>query len=856
MKKKWKNSGIIPKNPKIAKSVLKPSLTESLFDIRKRSLLSILNSIPPTSPIEKKSMTQKMELSNWRDKKTAESKESSIVKRMKNAKALAKFEGSGASRKKCKSKVPRVEALRSAKQALRDAESEARKQSQPVKERMSLVFSQHVPQSSPNYNSNTEKRLFKGASQREFNQLSELQKKVELGLNVKGFDFRKMKRSLKKPRNLIEVPSEYGGLSFLRSGASSRRNSPNRGCETQTESQKHSKRKKSKSTKAKLTNRLPLKYRSKKSIFVSNKKKVKDKLNSSSRASGVRAKVNLGLLENVYNRSTKLIQSPNLYNEKFSQEKSISKQKRKSHGLNKIMVEFQQNFHAKKRPKNPPSRHNLHKLVKNFTHTKSAAKSIFDKRRSFTQKLSDTMNLLKKSNKTYNHGAAIPPVRVNTSEFREMRLVGRREPDAAVDAKLPKTKNKRKSLTTTSWYKNGKKMKTLKRYPKKGARGPGGKRKKHSLKTKKQESGDSGISFGEKDSKLNMAKSETVPGFVVDHVNFRSSSDNKSSFAKVIPPSHGASDMQVLVGRSKSNVTEFPFSKLSGPPDSRGLPSIYLRSHSELEANESNSIFSPKIDKDFVLSKEDNQCFAKTEAFQNNYNFHSNPDYPSRGHARVGVSLKNLEQQPKLPDKRNIYEVNSIEKFPLRRDKFDLRATSNFSNYSNYVGQSGHHRAAKGLFKSQLKVSSSNTLNDMPQKEFIELPSFKPATAEGPGPQRRLRETSGEYPKNVKKKKLSIKKLNRLKKTFEFVGDVSTRSRRTPRNTDRNREGCKTNRSAREYPPGHREVQHPEQNVHREQLPEGAEALSPHQVENRTLEPAKNGDGLQIAQKRKAVEEV
>lgn len=805
MKKKWKNSGLISKNPNIAKSVLKPSLTESLFDIRKRSLLSILSSIPPTSPVEKKSSTQKMEIGNWKDKKTGDSKESSMVRRMKKAKALAKFEGSGASRKKCRTKVPQMEATRNPKQVPRNPESQPRNQPQHLKERMSLVFSQHLPQTSPNYNSNTEKRLFKGTSQRDFSQLSELQKKVELGLNVRDFDFKKMKRSLKKPRNLIEVPSEYGGLSFLKSGASSRQNSPKKPSDEFGGSRKQSKRKQSKSTKAKLTNRLPLKYRSKKSIFVSNKKKIKDKLNSSSRVSGMRTKVNLGLLENVYNRSTKLIQSPNLYNEKFSNEKSLNKKKRKSHGLNKIIVEFQQNFHQKKRPKHPTNKHNLHKLVKNFTNAKTSAKSIFDKRRSFTQKLSDTMNLLKKSNKTYNNGVQGHLARVHTSEFREIGGAHRKgAPQAAPDkfiefdrlGRNPKTKNKRKSLTTTSWYKNGKKMKTLKRYSKKMGKARAEQlRKKQSMKTKKQDSGDSGISFGEKDSKLNMAKSETVPGFVVDNINFRSSSDNKSSFSKVCHSKHEEPQVHLLAARSKSNVSEFPFSKYSqNQLDSRGLPSIYLRSHSELEGNESNSIFSPKIDKDFVLSKEDNTCFLKAEAFQNNYNFNSNPNYASRANSRAGVSLKNLEQPQKPSNKQNIYEINSIEKFSSRKDTFELRATSNFSTYSNYVGKTGHLRPGqeKGLFKSKVKMGSSNTLSEPQTKEFIEMPSFKPTCEKRfPLAQRPNQDMRSSFKGKHKKKKLSIKKLNKIKKTFEFVGDLSIKSRRTPRNTDRNRDGRK-----------------------------------------------------------------
>ena len=546
------------------------------------------------------------------------------------------------------------------------------------------------------------------------------------------------------------------------------------------------------------TTRLPVKYKSKKSILVSNKKG-KEGLNLSSRISGFRKNVNLGMLENVYNRSTKLIHSPNLYNEKFSQEKP-SKKKRKSHGLNKMIVEFQQNFLSKK-GKPTPQKHNLQKLVKNFTSTKTGKGGVFDKRRSFTQKLNDTMNLLKKSNKTYNNGIQKQIKSVATTDFKELQtsLLNKVSQKGKLEkfldgekAKKGKAKSKRKSLTATSWYRNGKKAKLLKRYSKK-AKGKTYK-KKHSMKTKKQDSGDSGISFGEKESKLQMAKSETVPGFVIEKVNFQSSFDNKSSFSKVAKSRQEVHEIKSLIPHltSKQNMSEFPFSKYSQKnTDERCLPSIYMKSHSEFEANESNSIFSPKIDKDFVLSKEDNPCLMKIDTFQNNYHFNSklSCSVKEKEKSKAGVSLKNLELPVKKVDKNNIYEINSIEKFQQKKRQDNLQMTSNYSNYSNYVSRTkfsnfeNEERFAK-------KINSSNNLPEGGKTEK-ELPSFKPVKNKSFNLRQNqvanLKANLGAY----SKKKGGSRRMNRIKKTFEFPGNVSLKSQKTQKNTDRNRE-CKS----------------------------------------------------------------
>jgi hypothetical protein len=803
MKNKWKNSVLLQKNHKKSKNLLKPSLTESLFDIPKRSMISILNSIPPSSPIEKKISSQKIELAHWKEKvHLTNSRDISLSKGLSRHKALTVLESSELLKAKANTKRSRLDVLGSPKQVLKRFQFEEKKNNHKLKERMSLVFSQHLPQSSPNYNSNAEKRLFKGASQREFNQLSELQKKSELAYNINEFDFKKIKKNSKrKNQNLIKVQKEYSKLSFLKSGASSRQGSPRKLIKTKKNSKK-GRIKDIKTTGSKSSNRLPIKYRSKKSILVSNKKKSKEDMNKSTKTSGYRSKVNLGLLENVYNRSTKLIQSPNLYNDKFSNEKSIQKKKRKSHGLNKMIMEFQQNFLNKKRNKQGLNKNNLNKLVKNFTSSKSKKNSLFNKRRSFTQKLSDTMNLLKKSNKTYNNGLKGHIKKVNITEFKELQnvLLSKASQKNQINKLIEfegqtksykSKKNKRKSLTMTSWYKTGKKLKTLKRYSKKLLKSKTQKQpKKHSLKSREKDSGDSGISFGEKDTKLNMAKSETVPGFIVNNVNFQSSSDNKSSFSKITRSKKDDHEVKSLVPDSRPLISEFPFSKNSQKNiDSKCLPSIYMRSQSELEQNDSNSIFSPKIDKDFVLSKEDNSCLIKIDAFQNNYNFNSNPNYSSHVNPRSGISLKHMEAKSKI--KKNIYDMNSIEKLKSHAEQIEMGKPTTYSNYSNYLvkKKKNHFDHEDMPFKSKMKINSSNNLGNI--KSHDEIPSFQPIRNRSfMIRQKQMRDQQG-CKTRTNAKKNATKKLNKIKKTFEFNADVSIRSQKTTKNTDRNREGCK-----------------------------------------------------------------
>jgi hypothetical protein len=215
-----------------------------------------------------------------------------------------------------------------------------------------------------------------------------------------------------------------------------------------------------------------------------------------------------------------------------------------------------------------------------------------------------------------------------------------------------------------------------------------------------------------------------------------------------------------------------------------------MKSHSEFEQNDSNSIFSPKIDKDFVLSKEDNACLIKIDAFQNNYNFNSNPNYSSHINPRSGVSLKHMDVKAK--NKKNIYDMNSIEKLKPNRDNSEIGKPSTFSNYSNYMVKNNkyHFDHEEMPFRSKMKINSSNNLGNVNTK-YEEIPSFQPPRNRSfMMRQKQLKEKNNLKTQNNLKRNKS-KKLNRIKKTFEFNPDVSIRSQKTSKNTDRNREGCK-----------------------------------------------------------------
>lgn len=433
-------------------------------------------------------------------------------------------------------------------------------------------------------------------------------------------------------------------------------------------------------------------------------KKSKKVPNSSTRLSGYKGRVNLGVFENVYNRSTKLIQSPNLYSEKVSSEQPVQKKKRKSHGLNKMIVEFQQNFLSKK-PKPSSKKTNLQKLVRHGGPGKAAKTDIFDKTRSFAQKMNHTVHGAPPASRTYHTGVHAHLRQVHPSDFKELQnsLLSKVAQKANLDQLLElekrrknaKGKSKRKSLTANSWYKSGRKSRLLKRYSKKLTQS---KLKRGGPKAPPVESGDSGISFGDKEAALHMAKSETVPGLRADALHFQSSSDNKAPLGD-------------------------PTSNLAGAPPvrvSRCVPSLYVKSHSEFEANDSGSIFSPKIDKDFVLSKEDNVSLSRAGGSQNQYHFQSNPHFSVQLQSRPEASLKNLDRSLDPPG--NIYQVNSIEKLPLPKGAPECGLPGNFSNYSNYIRKKSS-TFAKDLKKFKGKINSSNNLSDFEK----EVPSFQPS---------------------------------------------------------------------------------------------------------------------------------
>ena len=173
--------------------------------------------------MEKKTINQKMDVVYWREKTALpKSREDSMAKRMKRNKPLLKFDGSSLSKKRNKE----LDMLGSPKH-LQKFEFEKKKSKGKVKQRMSLVFNKQFGQRSPNYNSNVEKRLFKGSSQRDFKQVKNL--RPENSYNMGDFDFKKIKKlNENQAKNLIEVESEYSHLSFLKSGASSRKNSPHK----------------------------------------------------------------------------------------------------------------------------------------------------------------------------------------------------------------------------------------------------------------------------------------------------------------------------------------------------------------------------------------------------------------------------------------------------------------------------------------------------------------------------------------------------------------------------------------------------------------------------------------------------
>ena len=131
-----------------------------LFDIRKRSLLSILNSIPPSSPIEKK-----IEIAYWQEKPPIpNSRENSLLKQLRKNKAILKFESHNPIRHKShlQLKSKRLECLGSPKLDQRKYKFQNNHKSGENSQRISLVTSQQMQSRSPNYSSNTEKRLFKG----------------------------------------------------------------------------------------------------------------------------------------------------------------------------------------------------------------------------------------------------------------------------------------------------------------------------------------------------------------------------------------------------------------------------------------------------------------------------------------------------------------------------------------------------------------------------------------------------------------------------------------------------------------------------------------------------------------------
>jgi hypothetical protein len=471
-----------------------------------------------------------------------------------------------------------------------------------------------------------------------------------------------------------------------------------------------------------------------------------------------------------------------------------------------MIVEFQKNF-LNKKPKHSSKKTNLQKLVKNFQSGKANKSGAFDKRRSFTQKNNNTINGIKKSNKTYNNGIQNHIKHVNATDFKELQncLLNKISKKGNLDKfleiekikKTYKTKSKRKSLTANSWYRSNRKSKLIKRYSKKITQTKNYKeKKKHSLKTKKQESGDSGISFGDKDAQLQMAKSETVPGFQMDPMNFQSSSDNKYSLSKAIKSKQEMISMVSPLPHvgSKANVSEFPFSKYSQKnTDSRCIPSIYLKSNSELEGNDSNSIFSPKIDKEFVLSKEDNNCLLKMETNQNNYNFNSNPNYSLNIKSRPGVSLKNLDKSLNKSGKDNIYEINSIEKYHHMRDKQEFVIPSNYSNYSNYVVKknSSTFQTEDRKLKNKIKINSSNNLSDYEVKKKKEMPSFQPIRNRNfILKQKNQISSKTKIQDHLKQKKKESKKINNKKYKFNFKGNELNTSLKTQKSKDRNREGC------------------------------------------------------------------
>jgi hypothetical protein len=148
---------------------------------------------------------------------------------LKRNNALIKFEGPSEGRKKHKNKQGQLEMMGSPKHVLQKFDLDMKKSKQKVKERMSLVFNMSNKQGSPNYSSNAEKRLYKGASQRDFGHIKDFHCGEQFKDTLGDLDFKKLRKYPKQSsKNVIEVQTEYSHLSFFKSGASSRQNSPDK----------------------------------------------------------------------------------------------------------------------------------------------------------------------------------------------------------------------------------------------------------------------------------------------------------------------------------------------------------------------------------------------------------------------------------------------------------------------------------------------------------------------------------------------------------------------------------------------------------------------------------------------------
>ena len=194
---------------------------------------------------------------------------------------------------------------------------------------------------------------------------------------------------------------------------------------------------------------MPIKYRSKQSLLLPSHDSETAILDSSSRLSGFHEKVNLGLLESVYNKSTKTIQSPNLYNEKLTQNKKFIKNEGYKEVFGGVFLDL----------KSPQRR-----MVKNFSvvggkdHSNLQMSSnadqykLFSKKQSLGQRMNDTLNVKKPL------GSDSQKIILNPKEFNDIQNVllskiSQKTHLAKYIEREKFKKRQKKSFTGEAWYK-------------------------------------------------------------------------------------------------------------------------------------------------------------------------------------------------------------------------------------------------------------------------------------------------------------------------------------------------------------------------------------------------------------------